>query len=145
MTLLTSGHRIIHPAVLESLARVGHKGRILVTDALYSTATATPARATIVHLALSAGTPTVTEVVRALVGAVELEELTRMRPESGATDLPVHREIDELLPQGRVERSWVPRQEFYGLARSEEVALCLATGDTRKFANVLLTVGAPTL
>ncbi|TDO87942.1 RbsD/FucU domain-containing protein [Enemella evansiae] len=145
MTLLAPGARIIHPGILDALARVGHKGRILVCDALYSTATATNPRSRVVHLALTAGTPTVTEVVRTLAEAVEIEALVRMCPESGETGLPVHREIDALLPTTRVAHDWVDRGAFYDLARDREVALCLATGDTRRFANVLLTVGAPTV
>jgi len=145
MTLLLPGQRIIHPLVLDSLARVGHKGQILVTDALYSTSTATGPRARVVHLALTAGAPTVTEVVRSLAGAVAIEELIRMEPESGRRDLEVHSEVETLLPTEDTPRLWVPRADFYARARGGDVALCLATGDTRKFANVLLTVGAPTV
>ena len=35
----------------------------------------------------------------------------------------------------------VAREEFYALARSEDLVLCIVTGDTRRFANTLLTVG----
>ena len=140
MTLIDPASRIIHPTVLEALARVGHKGEILVTDALYSTATAT--RAPVVHLALTAGTPTVTDVVAALTRAIAIEDVCRMSPESGER-LPVHGEIDALLPGA--SHTWVPRTDFYARARGGDVGLCLATGDTRRSANVLLRVGVPEL
>ncbi len=143
MTLIGSNSGIIHPEVLEVLARVGHKGKILVTDALYSTATNVGPRCRVIHVALTVGAPTVSDVTTALKAAIALEELTRMKPESGETDLPVHQEIDRLLPSATVPHTWVGRQEFYDLARSDDVALCLSSGDTRRFANVLLTVGAP--
>lgn len=142
MTLLLPGAQIIHPDVLELLARLGHKGRILVTDALFSTATNTSPRSRVVHLALTPGMPSVGDVTTALERAIPIEEICRMRPESGRMDLPVHLELDALLPTSRVAHSWLPRQKFYDLARSDEVGLVIATGDIRRFANVLLTVGS---
>ncbi|WP_051486523.1 RbsD/FucU domain-containing protein [Brachybacterium phenoliresistens] len=141
MTLIRGEAGIIHPDVLEALARVGHKGRILVADALYSTATIVGPRCRVVHIGLCAGYPTVPEAVRTLHRAIALEEVCRMLPESGRTDHDVHREVDALLPGAATAHSWIPRGEFYAAARSEDVALCLATGDVRRFANVLLTVG----
>jgi L-fucose mutarotase len=35
----------------------------------------------------------------------------------------------------------VTRAEFYALARDPNLGLCIVTGDTRRFGNVLLTVG----
>jgi L-fucose mutarotase len=35
----------------------------------------------------------------------------------------------------------VTRAEFYALARDPNLALCIVTGDTRRFCNALLTVG----
>jgi L-fucose mutarotase len=34
------------------------------------------------------------------------------------------------------------RQDFYAACRAPELAVCVATGDGRHYANVLLTVGA---
>lgn len=145
MTLIDHGAGIIHPAVLESLAVAGHKSLVLVTDAFYSTRTATGPHASVVHLALTAETPTVTDVVRVLSRAIAIEGVARMLPPDGATNLGVHQEIDHVLPAGQVERTWYQRQEFYDRARSDDLALCLATGDTRRFANVLLRVGVPSV
>lgn len=142
MTLISPSPGIIHPVVLESLARAGHMAQILVTDAFYSTATATNPLAPVVHVALTAGSPTVTDVVAVLGAAIPVEELTRMRPEEPADTHPVFAEVEAVLPTG-VGQAWLGRQEFYAQARSQDVALCLATGDTRRFANVLLRIGGP--
>jgi L-fucose mutarotase len=36
----------------------------------------------------------------------------------------------------------VPRAEFYSACKQSELAVCIASGDDRHYANVLLTVGA---
>ena len=33
------------------------------------------------------------------------------------------------------------RQDFYAACRAPELAVCVATGDVRLYANVLLTIG----
>jgi L-fucose mutarotase len=45
-----------------------------------------------------------------------------------------------LVPEG-TQTEFVDRFGFYALARSENLALCIVTGDSRRFANALLTVG----
>jgi L-fucose mutarotase len=71
---------------------------------------------------------------------VRVEKLTRINPSADATPCLVHSEIDGLMPQG-TETEFVDRFGFYDLARSENLALCIVTGDSRRFANALLTVG----
>jgi len=39
---------------------------------------------------------------------------------------------------------YVTREAFYALAKSSDTLLVVASGETRRFANILLTVG-PTL
>jgi L-fucose mutarotase len=71
---------------------------------------------------------------------VPVEKLTRITPSADATPCPVHSEIDELMPEG-TEIEFIGRFGFYALARSENLALCIVTGDSQRFANALLTVG----
>jgi L-fucose mutarotase len=36
----------------------------------------------------------------------------------------------------------VPRAEFYAACKQPDLAVCIASGDDRHYANILLTVGA---
>jgi L-fucose mutarotase len=133
---------IIHPIILGSLAAAGHRSTILVTDAHYAAATTVCPRSTIVHLNFTAGTPLITEVIAALLQMIPVERHTSMRGPAAHLQ-GVANEVNALLGPG-VPHDEVEREEFYRLARSDDLALCIVTGDTRRFANALLTVGVNT-
>ena len=48
-------------------------------------------------------------------------------------------EFRKLLPEG-LDLTKTQRLDFYDMARDPDVALMIATGDTRNWANLLLTV-----
>lgn len=131
--------RLIHPDILGALARTGHRARILVTDAHYATSTAVNPRATICHLGYTPGAPTIPEIVELIAENIAIEASVAMQ---SPPDVPreVQEQIATALADG-IPHHDVTRQEFYNLARSQDVALCVVTGDTRRFGNVLLTVG----
>lgn len=53
---------------------------------------------------------------------------------SAATAVGPNAEIDDLMPEG-IEPEFVYRFAFHDLARSRDLALCVVTGDSRRFAN----------
>ena len=129
----------IHPEILCALGKMGHHSRILIADGGYPVITATPASAAKVWLNLMPGRVLATEVLEALVATVPLEAAHVMTPTDG-TDQPVFDEFQKRLPEGvTVEK--VEKYDFYKKALEPEVALVIATGDTRNWANLLLTVG----
>lgn len=132
--------QLTHPRIIAALAAAGHGATVLITDGHYSAATAVGPNAETVHLNLQADFPTVPQVLAVVLGTVPVEKLTRITPSADATPCPVHSEIDELMPKGTATE-FVDRFGFYALARSENLALCIVTGDSRRFANALLTVG----
>jgi L-fucose mutarotase len=132
--------QLTHPRIISALAAAGHGATVLITDGHYSAATAVGPNAETVHLNLQADFPTVPQVLAVVLGTVPVEKLTRITPSADATPCPVHSEIDELMPEGTATE-FVDRFGFYALARSENLALCIVTGDSRRFANALLTVG----
>ena len=132
--------QLTHPGILSALAAAGHGATVLITDGHYSAATAVGPNAETVHLNLHAGFPTVPQVLAVVLATVSVDKLTRITPSADATPCAVHSEIDELIPEG-TETEFVDRFGFYALARSENLALCIVTGDSRRFANALLTVG----
>jgi L-fucose mutarotase len=134
--------RIIHPTILSALAAAGHRSTILVSDAHYAATTAVGVNAAVVRLNLEKGTPTIPHVVELLASYLPFEKRTTMGtpdPEFGE----VQREIEAILGPDVAHES-IERGDFYAAARSNDLALCIVTGDTRRFGNVLLTVGVNT-
>ncbi|MBK8462242.1 MAG: RbsD or FucU transport [Nigerium sp.] len=130
---------ITHPDVIAALARAGHKSTVLITDIHYAAATCVGPNARTVFLNLTAGKPTIPEVLQAVQATVVVEHATLMQPSADALPSPLQDHIAGLLRQP-VEH--VQREEFYALARSRDLALAIVTGDTRRFGNVLLRLGA---
>ena len=133
---------IIHPKILHGLASAGHRSTILVTDAHYAAQTAVGPNATVVLLNLEPGTPTITRVVELLTGYVPVEKYTTMGTPDPEFD-EVQQEMATMLGS-TAAHAMLDREGFYAAARSADLALCIVTGDTRRFGNVLLTVGVNT-
>jgi L-fucose mutarotase len=125
-------NRLIHPTILATLAEAGHGSTVLIADGHYPARTAVGVNARTVHLNLEAGVPTVPAVLELILESVSIEKFTRMRPSPEAPPSSIHEEIEALIERGA---------SFYDLARASDLALCVVTGDTRRFANVLLTIG----
>lgn len=135
--MLTS--KLLHPEILRALAASGHFSQILIADGNYAVASRAPASATVVHLNLMRDLPRATDVLAALVDAVPLQAAAVMRTPDGR-EAPVQAEFRNMLPAG-VEFAALERQAFYDAASSPLVSLVIASADTRRFANLLLTVG----
>lgn len=130
---------LLHPEILQALGRAGHGARVLVADGNYPVSTETPPSATRVYLNLRRGLVSVTDVLEVLVESVPIESALLMEtPE--CTPVAVHARFRELLPAPAVVTQR-KRHEFYAEARSPATALVIATGEERRFANVLLTLG----
>jgi L-fucose mutarotase len=130
---------ILHPRILAALASAGHKSTVLISDAFYAAATATGSNAEIVHLNLERGTPTITRVVELVSSVIAVEKRTTMRATVSGFD-EVQDEVTAILG-AEVLREDLDRESFYAAVRMDDLALCIVTGDTRRFGNVLLTVG----
>lgn len=130
---------IKHPDVLAALAAAGHGSKIIITDAHYPVATAIRQGAPVIRLALTAGQPSVPFIAQRIVSAVPVEsaELPKVPDELLPAD--VHTELQGIL--GDTPVNWISRDELYERGRSEDIALCLVSGDTRRFGNLILTVG----
>lgn len=135
---------ITHPDIIGALASAGHKAKILIADGHYSAATNVNPLARVVHLNLRPGLPTVTDVLDALTQTIAIEHAAVIRPAEDAVPCLVQDELrDRLaaLPEGAVAVEEIERTDFYAQSRDHAVALCVVTGDTRRFGNLLLTVG----
>jgi L-fucose mutarotase len=133
-------YTLIHPEILAALASAGHGSRVLIADGHYPFVTASGPNATHVFLNLTPGRLLATEVLEAVVDAAPIESATVMQPPPDVPTPEVFAEFEKLLPQGApVER--LDRFSFYDAARTEDVALVIATGEQRTYANILLTLG----
>ncbi len=131
---------LTHPEIIGALAAAGHGSQVLLMDANYPHSTASNHRAVRVHLNLRPGMPLVTDVLATLLTAVPIESAAVMAPHGGG-DAPIFAEFAELLGPG-VPIARLARHAFYEAGRGPNVALAVATGEQRWWANLLLTLGA---
>ncbi|MBN8218063.1 MAG: RbsD/FucU family protein [Spirochaetes bacterium] len=131
--------KLIHPEILGTLAACGHFSRILIADGNFPVATMTLATTKRVFLNLTPGLPTVTQVLEALVSATPFQGACVVAPPDDSFR-GVHGEYRTLLAP---DIAWEEKErwDFYGAVKSTDTALVIATGDIRRFANLLLTVG----
>lgn len=134
--------QIIHPRIIAALAAAGHRSTVLIADAHYAASTAVGPNATLVHLNLEAGSPTIPHVVELVAAMIPIEKRTSMQS-SEADFGGVQAEIATILGPA-LPHCELSREEFYTASRSDDLALCIVTGDIRRFGNVLLTVGVNT-
>jgi L-fucose mutarotase len=130
---------LIHPPLLAALGAAGHGARVLIADANYSHSTNVYPGAALIHLNVRPGLVTVDQVLEPVVDLVPVESVTVMQPDDGSTPEAFGR-YRELLGDG-LPLQPLGRLEFYATCRESDLAVCVATGDDRLYANVLLTVG----
>jgi L-fucose mutarotase len=140
--------KLIHPEILRVLGRAGHSSKVLIADGNYPAATKRPSTATLVSLNLSPGVVSCVDVLESLVAAIPIEAALVMKPEpSGPYGMGGNPEIWDafravLLASGTdVELKPVERFNFYEISSRSDVALVIATGEQRLYANLLLTIG----
>ncbi len=95
--------------------------------------------ATNVFLNLTVGIPKTTEVLQVLIETIPILEAAMMQIPSGER-APIHDEYLGMLPSGLPIKQ-LERYAFYEAVRSPLTTLIIATGETRRFANLLLTIG----
>lgn len=127
----------INPAIMKVLSLCGHGDKILIADGNYPL-DARSGDAEKVYLGVSAGLPTVTEVLDALLCEINVEKAEVMLPEDGSAP-EIFSEFNARLQD--LSLSGMERFEFYDACCAKEVRMAISTGEKRVFANILLTVG----
>jgi L-fucose mutarotase len=130
---------LLHPEILRALGSAGHGSRVLIADGNYPFSTESPPTAARVFLNLRRGLVSVTDVLEVVAETIPIESAQLMEPADGAP-VPLHKRIRELLP-ATLPITKCRRHDFYAEARAATTALVIATGEGRRFANVLLTIG----
>ena len=139
---------VTHPQILEAFGRAGHGAKILIADGNYPASTTLGPNARLVHLNLRPGLPTATDVLDALVEAVPIEAAAVMAtlksgPYAMAEEPEIWTSFRRTLTRAGVagELEEIERFAFYEAAAQPDVALTIATGEQRIYANLLLTIG----
>jgi L-fucose mutarotase len=130
---------LIHPPLLAALGAAGHGALVLIADANYSHSTNVHQGAALIHLNLRPGLVTVDDVLEPVLAAVPVEAAAVMRPDDGSTPEVFSRYRELLGPEPELEP--LGRLDFYARCRQSDLAVCVATGDDRLYANILLTIG----
>ena len=130
---------LTHPEILSALASAGHGSQVLIADGNYPFSTGANPAAKRVYLNLARGFAPVDEVLAVLATAIPIEAAHVMMPEGGA-EPPIFASFRRILPEGIALRP-LGRFAFYEAARGRDVALVIATGEQRIYANILLTIG----
>ena len=150
--------KLIHPTISKALAAGGHGSLVLIADGNYPTSTRSNPNAEHVFLNLMPGKVTVTEALEAILTAIPVEAVTVMQPDAVSTPIDkdslmirrgapgslrqepeIWADFRRMIPD--LELQPVERFAFYEMAKQSDVALVVATGDQRLYANIMLTIG----
>ena len=131
-------YRLTHPGILAALASAGHGSKVLIADGNYPFTTGSNPAASHVFLNLTRGSAPVDEVLAVLVDAIVVESAHVMMPQEGP-EPPIFSSFRKVLEGIPLEP--LGRFSFYDAAQGSDVALVIATGEQRIYANILLTTG----
>lgn len=142
---------LTHPEILRVLARAGHHSKILIADGNYPASTKRGPNAELICLNLAPGVVTVSQVLRALLSAVPVDDLNTMGippddPYAMQGEPPVWAEYRTIIAESGSQLALRPIQkwDFYQAVESPDHVLTIQTADQSLWANVLLTMGCRT-
>src|SRR5512140_3362081 len=127
---------LLQPEILEALGSAGHGAKVLIADGNFPFSTRGNPSVKHVYLNLAPGLLTVTDILKVLVTAIPIEAAEVMQPPTG--EPPIFAEFRAILG---MELKPLGRFEFYDAASSNDVALVIASGEQRIYANLMLTIG----
>ena len=131
--------KLLHPEILSALASNGHGARVLIADSNFPFSTCPPPTAKKVFLNFAPGLLVVTDVLSVLKEYIPIETVLVMVPPDGTTQA-VHTEFQEILGP-EIPLKSLKRFDFYEEVKSPDTCLVIATGEGRRFANILLVIG----
>jgi L-fucose mutarotase len=134
---------LTHPGILEALAGAGHGSMILIADGHYPVSTASNPAAARIYLNLRAGLVDANSVLECVAAVTPIEAAIVMTPAGLSTEPPVWSRYRNTLASTSTALALreVARHDFYELARTNDLAVVIATGETEIYANLLLTIG----
>lgn len=131
--------KLLHPDILMALGSSGHSARVLIADGNFPLSTHVPEHCKKVFLNLSPDLPTVTDVLKVIKDYIPIETCILMVPPD-ESEQPIHVEFREILGP-EITFKLENRFEFYKEVKSENTCLAIATGEMRRFGNILIIIG----
>jgi L-fucose mutarotase len=139
---------LIHPEISAIIARAGHHGKILIADGNYPASSKKGPNAELISLNLMPGVVTCTQVLRAILSAVPIEEINTMMTETSGPyalkeDPPVWAEYKQELQAAKLNLELKPIEKwaFYDAVTTPDHILTIQTADQQRYANILLSIG----
>lgn len=129
---------VIHPTIMEALGRSGHFAQVVIADGNLPVGAMTGPNSTTVHLNFRPGLLDALTVLEGLLevcpfqGAIVMEKPAEANAE-------IHDAYKKLL--GDVTWDEMERWAFYDKIKEPTTTLIIQTGEQRRFANLILTVG----
>ena len=135
--------RLLHPEILGALGRAGHGAKVLIADGNYPFSTKRGRNADLVQLNLAPGVISCSQILDVLASAMPIEAAVVMDPGERAPQPEIWSDFASILAGAAagVELERLDRFAFYEAASDDDVALTIASGEQRIFANLLLTIG----
>tara|TARA_R110002020_G_scaffold267675_1_gene482820 strand:+ start:109 stop:543 length:435 start_codon:yes stop_codon:yes gene_type:complete len=130
---------LLHPEILAALAASGHFSQVLVADGNFPVAGNRGPNARIVHLNLAPGMVDAVTVLDVLLTVVPVQAATVMQ--APADYAPEIHEVYRTKLGETVAWQTMERWPFYERIASPRTTLMIATGEQRRFANLLLEIG----
>ncbi len=130
---------VIHPELLCELGKCGHKAQILIADSNYAFASNTGPNAKVIYLNLAPGLISADVILDKLLACINVESALMMQAPADF-DHTAARDFAALLGP-EVPITFAERWDFYEKVKSPATCLVIASGEGRRFANLLLTVG----
>lgn len=140
--------RLIHPAINAILAAAGHHSKILIADGNYPALNKRGPAAELVSLNLMPGVPTCDQVLKAILSAVPIERIQTMQTETDGPyaidgDPPVWADYRNTIADAGLDLQIEATEKwsFYDAVATSDHVLTIQTGDTQRYANILLSIG----
>ncbi len=130
---------LTHPEILKALAHSGHGNQIVIADGHFPFNSKGPASATRVYLNYAPGLIKVPDILGPLLKMIDLEAAAAPAPDDGS-EPAIWPEYRKLLPK-QLQLKRLGRFEFYDLVDNPNTTLLIASGDTRTYACIVLTIG----
>ena len=129
---------VIHPTILEALGRSGHFSQIVIADGNFPAGSMIGPNSTIVHLNFRPGMLDAITVLEGILEVCPVQGAIVMEKPAEA-NAEIHDSYKTLL--GDATWDTMERWSFYDKIRDPTTTLLIQTGEKRRFANIILTVG----
>jgi len=129
---------VIHPTIMEALGRSGHFAQVVIADGNLPVGAMTGKNSVTVHLNFRPGMLDALTVLEGILEVCPIQGAIVMDKPAEA-NAEIHDNYKKLL--GAVTWDTMERWAFYDKIREPETTLIIQTGEQRRFANIILTVG----